>query len=105
MDLDQLARALELFDAQQPAHLYLHTARVFLEVARREGCTFMEIAEALNITPSSVSRVLSTLGDKHPTGRPGFGWVRTEKDPEEGRRFLACLTPKGKAIAQLLQKL
>ena len=91
--------------ADEPTHLYVHTAAAFLEIARRKRATFEEIAKALGITPSSVSRIVAALGERHRTGRPGFGWVYTNRDPEEGRRFIALLTPKGEAIARLLREL
>ena len=107
MDLAQLGRALAAFAAaaDEPTHLYVHMVQAFLEIARRKRATFEEIAEAVGITPSSVSRVVSALGERHRTGRPGFGWVYTIRDPDEGRRLIAMLTPKGEAIARLLKEI
>lgn len=105
MDLAQLGRALEAFSAQEPTHLYVHTVQVFLEVARRGQCTYEEISEALNLTNSSVSRVINAIGHTHRSGRPGYGWVETFRDPDEGRRFLVRLTSKGEALARLIKGL
>lgn len=107
MDLAQLARGLRVFmaAADEPTHLYVHLVAAFLEIARRKRATFEEIAEAVGITPSSVSRVVAALGERHRTGRQGFGWVYTIRDPDEGRRFVALLTPKGEAIARLIGEL
>lgn len=105
MDLAQLARALAAFSAQEPTHLYLHTVQVFLEIASRGKCTYEEIGEALNLTNSSVSRVVNAIGQTHRSGRPGYGWVETFPDPDEGRRYLVALTAKGEALARLIKGL
>jgi DNA-binding MarR family transcriptional regulator len=105
MDLDQLARALDAFAAHEPTHLYLHHVQVFLEVARHGRRTYEEIAAALNITPSSVSRIAQSLSDTHRNGTPGFGLVGILRDPEEGRRYVLMLSPKGEAMARQLRNL
>ena len=33
-------------------------------------------------------------------GKPGFGLVAVERDPREGRRYLALLSAKGRAFLQ-----
>lgn len=103
MHLDQLARALDAFRAHEPTHLYAHAIAVYLEVARKAPVTYEEIAETTGITTSSVSRIIESLGQENRNGRPGLNLVRTEKDPKEGRRYIAVLTAKGERLAHQLK--
>jgi DNA-binding MarR family transcriptional regulator len=105
MDLRQLDRALGLFAVLEPTHFYAHFAQVFIVIAEHEPCTLKFVEDKLNLSPSAVSRTVHALGDQHRKGRPGFDLVTTEKDPEEGRRFIAFLTPKGKALKRQLLEL
>lgn len=105
MDLDQLARAFKAFASHEPTHLYLHAAQVFIEVARSKRCTYEEIANALGITTSSVSRVVNSMSAMNRHGEPGLGLLETMKDPDEGRRYLVVLTPKGRALMLQLKSL
>lgn len=105
MDLDQLARALDAFAVHEPTHLYLHHVQAFLEVARHGRRTYEEVAQALNITTASVSRIAASLSVTHRSGGPGFGLVEIIRDPDEGRRHLLLLTPKGEALKRQLRNL
>lgn len=105
MDLDQLARALDAFAVHEPTHLYLHHVQVFLEVARHNRRTYDEVAKTLSITPASVSRIALSLSDTHRKGHPGLSLLEIHRDPEEGRRFVLVLSPKGKALARQLRNL
>lgn len=102
MDLRQLQGALGLFAVLEPTHFYAHFAQVFLVICENEPCTLRTIEEALNLSGSAVSRTVHALGDEHRKGKPGFNLVTTARDPEEGRRFLVLLTPKGKALKRQL---
>lgn len=105
MDLDQLSRALDAFAAHEPTHLYIHHVQVFLEVVKHRRRTYDQIAKALSITPSSVSRIASSLSDTHRRGHPGLGFLDIVVDPEEGRRYILMLSPKGAALARQLGNL
>lgn len=105
MDLDQFARALDAFAVHDPTHLYVHHVQTFLEVARHGRRTYDEIAKTLNVNPASVSRIAQSLSDTHRNGGPGFGLVEIIRDPDEGRRFLLVLSPKGEAMARHLRNL
>lgn len=83
----------------------MHFAQVFLLVCMHEPCTYRRIEEEMNLTNSSVSRTLNALSDVHRTGEPGLGLVALVNDPTEGRRNVARLTAKGRAIKDLLEKL
>lgn len=102
MDLAQFARALGAFTPHDPTHFYIHHVQAFLEVAIHRQRTYEEIAQALNITTASVSRIASSLSDTHRNGTPGHGLVEIIRDPKEGRRYLLMLSPKGKALAKTL---
>lgn len=105
VDLNQLARALDAFAVHEPTHLYLHHVQVFLEVARYNRRTYEEIAKTLSITTASVSRVALSLSDTNRKGHPGLRLLEIHRDPEEGRRYVLMLSPKGKALARQLQNL
>lgn len=105
MDLRQLERALDAFRVLDPTHFPVHFVQVFLVIAQRQPCTLSEIEQALNLSNSAVSRTVHALGQEHRKGRPGFDLVTLEKDPAEGRRFIALLTPKGKALKRQLDAL
>lgn len=108
MELDQLAAAADAFAAQHddPTAVPLHHFRLFLEVARVGGrATYRQLENALALNNSSVSRTVNALGAEHRTGRPGLGLLTTYPDPEEGRRLVVALTPKGSALLRQLQTL
>jgi DNA-binding MarR family transcriptional regulator len=84
----------------------LHHFRLFLEVAmNKNGCTYRHLEEALNLDNGSISRTVTALGAKHRTGRPGLGLLTTSRDPEEPRRLLVSLTPKGTALLRHIEGL
>lgn len=95
MDLDQLERAVDAFSALDPFAFPLHYIKLFLEVARRERCTFAELEEALKITAGSVSRAVAAMGDTNRHGQPGYGLLEIHKDPRQPRRYLVMLSAKG----------
>jgi DNA-binding MarR family transcriptional regulator len=105
MDLGQLSQALTVFSAQDPTRFPLHHARLFLEVARAEPCTFEHLQEALNLTNSSVSRSVSALSERNRHGDRGYRLLSFERDPDEGRRYLVRLSSKGRLLLQQLERL
>ena len=106
MDLDRLAAAADAFAAQHedPTAVPLHHFRLFIEVGRLEGrCTYRQLEDRLRLNNSSVSRTVNALGAEHRRGRPGLGLLTTYPDPEEGRRLIVALSPKGSALLRQLQ--
>lgn len=106
MDLDRLAAAADAFAAQHddPTAVPLHHFRLFVEVGRLNGrCTYRQLQDRLNLNNSSVSRTVNALGAEHRRGRPGLGLLSLVPDPDEGRRNLVGLTPKGLALMRQLQ--
>lgn len=108
MDMDQLAAAADAFAAQyaDPTAVPLHHFRLFIEVARLEGrCSYRQLERGLSLNNSSVSRTVNALGPEHRTGRPGLNLLATYPDPQEGRRLVVSLSPKGQALLRQLQNL
>jgi len=106
MDLAHLAAAADAFAAHHddPTAVPLHHFRLFIEVGRLSGrCTYRQLQDALSLNNSSVSRTVNALGAEHRKGRPGLGLLTTYPDPDEGRRNLVALTPKGIALMRQLQ--
>jgi DNA-binding MarR family transcriptional regulator len=98
MDARQLLRALYLFSTLDPTHLPAHFIQVLLVIAEDGPCTYRHIEQRLALSNSAVSRTINALGATNRKGQPGYGLVTVERDPKEGRRFLALLTPKGHAL-------
>jgi DNA-binding MarR family transcriptional regulator len=105
MDHRLLGRALDLFAVLDPTHLYAHHIQVFLCVVQHGPCTLKTIEDKLNLSGSAVSRTIQALGAINRKGQPGFDLVTVERDPKEGRRFLAMLTSRGHAIARQIEAL
>lgn len=96
---------MDLFSGLGPTPFPHHFIQVFLLVALYEPCPYRRIEETLNITNSSVSRTLNALADEHRSGGPGLGLVTLHKDPAEGRRYVARLTNRGRAIVRQIKNL
>lgn len=104
MDLDQLARALRVFAAQDLA-LPLHHCQLFLVVAEQGPCTYRDLERELSLSNSSVSRTCTALSETHRSGRPGLNLLELYQDPEEGRRFRVRLSKQGRNVVRQLQDL
>ncbi len=105
MDLDQLARALDVFKTLDPAQLPAHRIRFFLEIAQHGPIDYRELEQRLVTSNASVSRNVQALSDIREDGRAGFGLVETFRDPADGRRFLVRLTTRGKHLMNQLRAL
>jgi DNA-binding MarR family transcriptional regulator len=105
VDLDQLARALDVFKTLDPAQLPAHRIRLFLEIAQQAPIDYRELEQRLVTTNASISRGVQSLSDVREDGRPGLGLVETYPDPSEGRRFLVKLTTKGRLLVNQLRAL
>lgn len=76
--------------------------QMFLLVALNEGASLTELAELADMKKSTSSRYLLDLSDKQRTGAQGFGLVMREIDPQELRKNMYALTPKGRNIISAL---
>lgn len=72
----------------------LSTWSVFWCVAANEGSTQVTVADRCGLSPKTVSRVISQLGESS-TGR---GWIRQSGDRTDRRVKRLSLTGEGRAV-------
>ncbi len=105
---DALYRAhlvFEVFRATGEREFPAQLSSVFLWIASHEGCLQEDVAEALCIARSSVSRNITWLGSTHRSGKTGLKLVRRERAVDgDPRRYRLFLTPKGKHFSSLIEK-
>jgi DNA-binding MarR family transcriptional regulator len=80
----------------------IQMAHVFLVVMARPGITMAQLAEEVGLSQSSCSRNVAALGEWHRLGKPGYGLIEATNDPNEGRRLIMFLSPKGRQLARQL---
>jgi DNA-binding MarR family transcriptional regulator len=102
---DRLQKTLGAFQRVTHGAASLQMLVTFLDVAREEGRTQVEIAKAVMLPESTSSRQLIDLGPFNRHKEPGFGLVKGDIDPMDLRVKRYVLTPKGKALAKVLQGL
>lgn len=78
------------------------TANTFLFIAMHEGCTMRELAQALGVAQSTMSRNVSALSKIHRLGKAGLNLVQRDPDPYERRRVIVTLTPRGQKFRDTL---
>ena len=71
---------------------------VFLLAGAYEGKSISELADLASLSLATVSGILSDIGVKKRTGRPGLGLIETVTDPIERRRKHVRVTDKGRAL-------
>jgi DNA-binding MarR family transcriptional regulator len=64
--------------------------------------TVSDIATHAGLAQSSASRNVAALSGRHWLKRPGLGLVQLESDPNDIRKKLVTLTPKGKKVIEQL---
>lgn len=77
------------------------TLQVLLYVAAHEGAEgvpMQDLAKAVGVAQSSVSRNVAALSEWNRHHRPGYGLVEYGEDPFNRRRKLVRLTRKGRAL-------
>ena len=102
--LEQVFTLMKSHQREFPAQLM----QVFLFICKKEGCHQLEIAEALGMSASSVSRNVAWLSDKHRLGYEGLGLVYKKEGNKSnlGHKYShAYLTEKGKENARLIRKI
>ncbi len=78
---------------------------VFFWIAAHDGCRQEDLAQACNMSTSSVSRCVTWLGPKHRIEtRSGLKLVKRERDPNNHRAWRLFLTPKGKVFTNVLEE-
>mgnify|MGYP004448671141 CR=1 FL=1 len=83
----------------------IQMAVVFLNVANAEGISMTELYKSSGISQASCSRNVAALSKLHRLDKPGLDLVFTKEDPQERRRKIVFLTPKGKLLAEKISKL
>ena len=77
----------------------------FYWIAAHDGCKQEDVAKAINMSPSSVSRCVTWLGPQHRLEhRSGLKLVRRERDPDNYKAYRLYLTPKGKIFTNILEQ-
>jgi len=94
----RLAQALEEFESFSGT-MPVSQVRTFFLVASHEGKSQGELAMLADLKVSTISRYLLDLSEKTRKGAEGYGLIRREADPQELRRNMYSLTPKGRNLA------
>ena len=97
----KLIEAFRSLDSEIPSQ----TISVFLVVANNENISMSDLAAVAGISQASCSRNVSYLGEINRRHEPGFGLLRATPDPQERRRNLVTLTPKGRKFYEKILKI
>ena len=99
-----LRQQLAVFSTLDPENrgMYLHHMEIFLFIAEKGRASYADIEQEFNISNAAASRSLHSMGEFARHRRQATGLIEIIRDPAEGRRYLAKLTPKGKNIAKLI---
>ncbi|MCP5335937.1 MAG: MarR family transcriptional regulator [Oceanospirillaceae bacterium] len=71
--------------------------QVLLFIARHEGCRQIQVAEALDMQPISVARIIDRM--------QAAGWIERQSDPDDRRAFNLYLCEKAAPILQQMKKM
>lgn len=95
---------MELLRSTGEREFPLQLASIFFWIAAHEGCKQEDLAKAVSVAQSTVSRNVSWLGPRHRfEHRQGLRLVRRQQDPDNHRAWRLFLTPKGKQFVRLLE--
>ena len=95
-----LLRQLQKIDTEFP----LQYALCLAEISVNEGLSLTSLAEKVNLSLSTISRIVGSLSEYRQNGQP-YGLVEIKISVEERRRKELYLTPKGRALIQKISKL
>lgn len=77
----------------------LQQLMLFLAIAGDEGVTLGELCNKLDMAQSTGSRLIIGMTTRTvKKGRGGYDLVRTHEDPNDTRRKLIWLTPRGRSL-------
>ena len=85
--------------------MYLHHFEVFLFIAENEKVSYKDVEDEFNITNAAASRTLNSLSTFARHRQRAIGLIEIERCPNEGRRYLARLSTKGKRAYNLITSL
>lgn len=91
---------LKIFDVFRMLDVEMPIGQVvfFLNVAKMEGASLREIAEASDAKMTTASRYLSNLSKVDRFRKPGMDLVKSYENPMNRRMKIIELTPKGIAV-------
>ncbi len=102
-DFRRLCSALRVLE-KKGGDARISDTQLIEAVAERGPQTYQQLGEVLGLSSSAASRTVLRLSAVNRKGGQGFGLLTTERDPQEGRRFLEVLSPKGRAFIQSLEQ-
>jgi DNA-binding MarR family transcriptional regulator len=94
-----LVQFLQKIDPEFPPHY----AVCLFEIALNEGLSLTQLAEKVDLSLSTVSRIVGALSDFRPNGLP-YGLIEIRVSVAERRRKELILTSKGKSFILKLAK-
>ncbi|CAK6693618.1 hypothetical protein OGCDGJMD_01468 [Cyanobium usitatum str. Tous] len=97
MDFRKLCSALRLLETQG-GDARIADAQIIALLMERGPQTYEQLCSHLALSNSAVSRTVQRLSAINRKGKPGFGLVAVERDPREGRRYLALLSQRGRVF-------
>ena len=100
-DLARLLKAVErlrLLDREVPGQV----VSAFLYIGSHNPCHKEALEEDLGFTTASSSRNIDWLTNKHRLKKPGMNLIIKQRDPENGRRLILKLSPKGEELIENL---
>ena len=104
IDMAKLAQAIEHFrtlDKEIPAQVIA----TFLYVASHDDCSKVDLEKALSFSSASGSRNTDWLSAFHRLNKPGLGLIIKYRDPNNRRRQVLQLSPKGRKLVQELKEI
>jgi DNA-binding MarR family transcriptional regulator len=96
MDFRKLCSALRLLETQG-GDARIADAQT-IAILMDGPTTYEDLGSQLALSNSAVSRTIKRLSAINRKGKPGFGLVTVERDPREGRRYVALLSQKGRVF-------
>ena len=96
----ELLRQLQKIDTEFP----LQYALCLAEISMNEGMSLTSLAEKVNLSLSTISRIVGSLSEYRQNGQP-YGLIEIKISTEERRRKELYLTPKGRALIQKISKI
>ena len=97
MDFQQLCTALRSMETL-PGDARVVDAQMIWALHQHGPMTSEELEQRLAMSNSSISRRAQRLGSTNRQGEPGYGLIRSGRDPREGRRFVYGLTKAAQAL-------
>lgn len=85
---------LRILDREVPGQV----VSCFLYIASHNPCHKESLEEDLDFTTASSSRNIDWLTNKHRLNKPGMNLIIKQRDPENGRRLILKLSPKGEEL-------